>query len=296
MIPARASLLLSTAIASLAVAACDNVRKPIRGFDEVPPGSILLDSDPGGAVMMWPMFDLPETDQMFRARLDGRDIVYQTSNEDAFYDYLQWPMQGWTGGWSSWLDGIKPGTHVVEIVDGAGQSWGRSEPLAIAAGGTPSNPSGQIPALVFAHFDGKDTTWYIDPATQDADTTTDEITVTNLVDEDVVVERCLISSGHRSSCTWVFTVAPGASVGTAETLAGADVTSKDDHQALVIHLASDASQSYQRDLIDGAVNFNFGSTCQKETIFVHGTRQVRYYSGGTALAMSSCFGYQSGPR
>ena len=58
------------------------------------------------------------------------------------------------------------------------------------------HPSGQFPAVVFAHFDGKVAAWNIDPATQDADTATDEITVTNLVDSDVVVERCPISSGH----------------------------------------------------------------------------------------------------
>ena len=34
--------------------------------------------------------------------------------------------------------------------------------------------------MVFAHFDGKVASWNIDPALQDSDPATDEITVTNL--------------------------------------------------------------------------------------------------------------------
>jgi hypothetical protein len=296
MTPARASLLLSTALVPLALAACETSRKPLRGFDKQPPGSIVLDHDPGGTVMIWPMFDLPQTEHVFRPRLDGQDIVYLTS-EEGFYDYYQWPLSGWTAGWNSWLEGIKPGLHVVELVDGAGQTWGQSAPLALAAGGSPSNPSGQFPAVVFAHFGGNVTSWYINPATQDADAATDEITVTNLVDADVVVERCLISSGHASACASVGTVAAGDDLLTVETMAEADVSAKDDHQALVIHLASDASQSYRRDLLQGSGTFNFGSTCQVERIVVHGTRQVAYFTqtGGTALAMSSCYGYGRPP-
>jgi hypothetical protein len=296
MTPARAPLLLLTAIVPLAVAACDTVKKPIRGYDKQPPGTILLDDAAGGTVMMWPMFDLPQTEDIFRPRLDGQDVVYKLTYQQGFevYDYSSWPLQGWTGGWNNSMAAIEPGTHVVEIVDSAGQSWGQSAPLAIPAGGDPSTPpSGQFPAVVFAHFDGKVAAWNIDPATQDADTATDEITVTNLVDADVVVERCQISSGRSSSCTSVGTVAPGADLLTVERVAG--VASTDDHQALVIHLASDASQSYQRDLLPGGGSFQFGSTCQMERIVVHGTRQVVYAAGGTAFAMSSCYGYQSGP-
>jgi hypothetical protein len=241
------------------------------------------------------MFDLPQTEQIFRPRLDGQDVVYMTSQE-GFYDYSDWPLQGWTGAWSGWLEGIQPGTHVLELVDSAGQSWGQSAPLSIPASGNPlSNLSGQLPAVVFAHFDGKVASWNIDPATQDADTATDEITVTNLIDADVVVERCLISFGRPSSCTPVGTVAPGADLVTVQTMAV--VSAADDHQALVTRLASDANQSYQRDLVQGGGNINFGSTCQLERIFVHGTRQVGYYglTGGTAFAMSSCYGYESGP-
>jgi len=293
MTPARASRLLLAAIVPLAVAACDTVKKPIRGFDKQPPGSIILDSDPGGTVMMWPIFDLPQTEQTFRPRLDGQDVAYVLSDE-GFYDYYNWRMQGWTGGWNSWLQGIEPGTHVVELIDSTGQTWGQSAPLAIAAGGSPSNPSGQLPAVVFAHFGGKVASWYVNPATQDADTLTDEITVTNMGDADVVVERCLISSGQASSCTSVGTVAAGADLLTVERMAAANVSAKDDHQALVIHLASDASQSYQRDLLQGS-SFYFGSTCQIERIVVHGTRQVGYrtQSGYAVFAMSSCYGYGS---
>jgi len=292
MTPARASLLLSTAIVPLAVAACQTVRKPLRGLDKPPPGSIVLDDLAGGTVVMWPMFDLPQTEQVFRSRLNGQDVVHVTSWEEGFYDYSEWSLLGWTGGRSGSLEKVKPDTYVVELVDSTGQSWGQSAPLAIPAVGA----AGQLPAVVFAHFAGKVAAWNIDPATQDADTATDEITVTNLVDADVVVERCLISSGQPSSCTSVGSVAAGADLLTVETMA--DVSSKDDHQALVIHLASDASQSYQRDLLQAGGNLNFGSTCQMERIVVHGTRRVDDYYGpttGNAFAMSSCYGYQSAP-
>src|SRR5436190_23333708 len=116
MTPAR-TLLLSTAILTLALAACQTVTKPIRGFDKPPPGSVVLDTDPGGTVILWPMFDLPDPGVVLRPRLDGQDIAYVTSLDDGFYDYTEWPLQGWTGGWSRWLDRIKPGTHVVELVD-----------------------------------------------------------------------------------------------------------------------------------------------------------------------------------
>jgi hypothetical protein len=293
MTPSRISRLLLAALVPLAVAACQTMRKPLRGFDKPPAGSIVLDDLAGGMVVMWPMFDLPQT-ELFRPRLNGQDVVYLTSQE-GFYDYSEWQLQGWTGGWSSWLQAVKPGTYVVELADSAGQSWGRSSPLAIPAGGDAINPSGQLPAVVFAHFDGKVAAWNIDPAAQDADTATDEITVTNLVDAPVVVERCLISSGLPAACTSVGTVAPGADLLTVERMV--DVSSKDEHQALFIHLASDATQSYQRDLVQGTGNTNFGSTCQIERIVVHGTRPVSYYgaTGGTGFAMSSCYGYLSGP-
>src|SRR6185436_13039426 len=102
MTPTRAALLLSTAIVPLAVAACETQRKPLRGFDKQPPGSILLEDDPGGTVMMWPMFDAPQAEQMFRPRLDGQDIAYLFS-EEGFYDIYQFPLRGWTAGWSSWI-------------------------------------------------------------------------------------------------------------------------------------------------------------------------------------------------
>lgn len=296
MTPARASLLLLTALVPLAVAACDTVKKPIRGFDKLPPGTIALSNDSGGAVMMWPMFDLPETDPTyFQTKLNGQVVVYMTSDE-GFYDYATWQMQGWTGGWPAGpLRGVKPDTYTIEIVDGNGQSWGRSEPIVVGALASLYNPSGQVPAVIFAHFDGKVASWNIDPTTQDGDTTTDEITVTNLTDADAVVERCLISSGHSSACTAVGTVAAGADLLTVETMAAVDA--KDDHQALIIHAASGATPSYQRDLVVGSANYNFGSSCQVERIVVHGPRQSNYFvlpSGTDVFAMSSCYGYGSG--
>jgi hypothetical protein len=283
-------------VLALAAPACDTVKKPIRGFDEPPPGSIVLDDEDGGMVTVWPLFDLPQTEQVFHPRLDGREVVHRISDQ-AFYYSPDWVLQGWTGGWNGWIEGIEPGTHVVGLVDGAGQSWGQSAPLAVPAGGKLGSASGQYPAVIFAHFDGTVSAWNVDPATQDGDMATDEITVTNLVDADVVVERCLISSGHSSSCTSVGTVAAGAELLTVEKMA--DVSSKDDdYQALVVHLASDAGQSYQRDLIRGGGHFNFGSTCQVERIVFHGTRQGGGPYGptsGALVAMSSCYGYGSGP-
>jgi hypothetical protein len=200
---------------------------------------------------------------------------------------------GWTGGWDDWLTGIPPGTYVVEIVDSAGQSWGKSAPLAVPAGGGHRYDSTvQNPTVVFTHFDDQVGSWNIDPSTQDADTATDEITVTNLLGEDVVVERCTIAGDARTSCTPVGTVAPQADLRTVETPVG---SWKSDHLALFIHLASDASQSYQRDLVQGISTAV--STCQIERIFVTGVRQTPSFSptGTAAFAMSTCFGNSSGP-
>jgi len=282
--------LLANTVLALAVAACATERKPIRGFDKPPPG-IVLDGDPGGTVMIWPIFDVPAETQTFRPRLNGQDAVWVSSPE-GFYDYVNWPMQGWTGGWDSWLDGIPPGAYVVELIDSAGQSWGQSASLPIPAGTGPYNPSGQNPGVVFTHFDGQVGSWTIDPATQDADTATDEITVTNLLGENVVVERCTIADGAPTSCTPVGTVAPQADLRTVETTVA---SSKADHPGLIIHPASDASQSYQRDLVQGGGSF--GSSCQIERILVHGMRPNIVFSptGATSFAMSTCYGYNSGP-
>ena len=284
-------LLPLLAFTFLAVAACATERKPIRGFDKPPAGSFVLDGDPGGTVMIWPIFDLPTEPQTFRPRLNGQDLAYETSDE-GFYDYVTWMLQGWTGGWDSWLTWIPPDTYVVELVDGAGKSWGKSAPLQIPAGSAPYNPSGQNPGVVFINFDGQTGGWNIDPATQDADMATDEITVTNLLGEDVVVERCTIADDERTSCTAVGTVAPQADLRTVETTVA---SSKAEHPGLFIHLASDASQSYQRDLVQGGGTF--GSSCQIERILVHGSRGTPVYSptGMTAFAMSTCYGYSSGP-
>jgi hypothetical protein len=287
------SLLPLLAFAALTVAACATERKPIRGFDKPPPG-IVLDSDPGGNVLMWTLFDLPAEPQVFRPRLNGQDTVIVTSQQ-GFYDYATTTLQGWTGGWEGWIGGIPPGTYTVGIADSAGQSWGESAPLPIPAGDgdNPYISSKQSPAAVLAHFDGQVASWTIDPATQDADAATDEITVTNLLREDVVVERCTIVASERTSCAPVGTVAPQADLHTVETPVA---SSNADHPGLFIHLASDARQSYQRDLVK--VSGSVGATCQVERILVHGMRPNSSYSltGPAGFAMSTCYGNASGPQ
>jgi hypothetical protein len=279
-------------IVVLAFAACATEKKPLTGFDKPPPG-ILLDNESGGIVLIWPVFDLPQgVLQTFRPRLNGQDAVVPTT-PDGFYNYVNWQMQGWTGGWDNWLGGLPPDTYEVELVDSSGQSWGKSAPVFVAGGANdPYTSSVQNPAVVFTHFDGQSGSWTIDPSTQDADMTTVEITVTNLVAENVVVERCTVTDTTRTSCTTVGTVAPQADLRTVET----PVDSKTDHPALFIHLASDPSQSYQRDLVQGSSNF--GSVCQVERILVHGARGVPLYgpAGRDSIAMSTCFGYSSGPQ
>ena len=289
---ARASLLLPL----LAMAACQTQRKPLTGFDRPPPGSIVLDSSnqAAGTVDLWPIFDLPQTQQVFLPRLNGQDAVSVTSDE-GFYDYDRLYLQGWTGGFAEWLNGVPPGTYTLELDDSDGQSWGQSAPLLIPSPSPASSAApAQFPAVIFTNFAGQTGSWTIDPTMQDADPATDEITVTNLVAEDVAVERCLLTAGSRTSCTSVGTVAPGADLSTVETLAAVDSTA--DHQVLFIHLASDASQSYQRDLIQTGGGLGFGGSCQIERILVHGILPVssEIQTGTTEFAMSSCFGYGSG--
>jgi hypothetical protein len=143
--------------------------------------------------------------------------------------------------------------------------------------------------VIFAHFGYQVGSWTIDPATQDSDPATDEITVTNLVDEDVVVQRCQMTDAGPTSCTSVGTVSPGADLLTVETL----TTSTSAYQALFIQLASDTSQSFERDLVQGVAEGSyFGANCQIERILVHGTRPVTPgLSASPEFAMSSCYGY-----
>src|SRR3954463_16019936 len=201
MTRARLSLLLPL----LAIAACQTQRKPLVGFD-TPPAGILLDRNAGNILNIWPIFDLPrETSQVFRPRLNGQDAVVVTSDE-GFYDYAKLYFQGWTGGWNQGIYGIPTGTYSVELVDSAGQSWGLSAPLNISAGGLLQYGSFQLPSVIFTHFAGQAGSWTVDPSTQDADAATDEITVTNLLDENVVVDRCLQIDGKQSACTPVGTI------------------------------------------------------------------------------------------
>ena len=291
MTRARSYLLLPL----LAVAACQTQRKPLTGFTAQPPGTLLLNNGNlgTGTVELWTIFDLPPMpEQVFLPQLNGQDAVVVTSDE-GFYDYVQLSLEGWTGGFPYSLNGIPPGTYTMGIVDSDGESWGQAAPLTISAPVTPLDPFSQQPAVIFTHFGGQMGSWTMDPRTKDADPTTDQITVTNLVDGEVAVERCLITGGSPTSCTPVGTVAPGADFSTVETLAAVPATA--DHQALVISLASDASQSYQRDLLQGSSSFFFGESCQIERILVHGSVSVSSQIPlGTEFAISSCYGYQSG--
>jgi hypothetical protein len=298
MTRARASFVLLLAIATAATAACETQKKPIRGFDKQPPGSILLDnlaSGGTGTMELWTIFDLPlESHQIFRARLNGQDAVISTSEEEGFYDYVPLYLQGWTAaGWPTEIRGVPPGSYVVEIVDGSGRSWGQSPPLTVFEVANVYSPGVQIPGVVFANFDGKVASWTIDPLLKDADPATDEITVSNMVDEDVVVERCLIASGSPTACTPVGTIAPGADLHAVETVAGSLM---DDHQALRIRLASDASQAYLRELDEGSGTFDLSSSlCQIERIIVHGKPSQDPSTSTSRFAVSTCYGYQSGP-
>jgi len=273
----------------LALAACQTEKKPLTGFDTQQPGSILLDSD--GALSIWPVFALPDDpQQLFQVRLNGHDATVFDS-QTGYYEDSELSLQRWTGGIDRSVGGIPPDSYVVELVDSGGRSWGQSTPLAIPSSGSNSFLSAyhqQLPTVIFTHFDGQAGSWTIDPATQDADPATDEITVTNLLGDDVIVERCLITSGSRTSCTPLGTIAPGADLPTVETVAP---SSTSDHQALFIHLASDASQSYQRDLVQGTAPVG---DCEIERILVHGIRPFSgSLSGVTGFAMSSCYGYSS---
>jgi hypothetical protein len=285
----------------LAIAACQTQRKPLTGYATPPPG-ILLNQNEGPSLAIWPIFDLPPEEQIFRPRLNDQGTVIVTSDE-GFYDYSEIYLSGWTGGWSQGLQGVPAGTYVVELDDDNGESWGKSAPLPVPAA-VPfnvANPSpSQLPAVIFAHFGDQVGSWTIDPAMQDSDPATDEITVTNLIHEDVVVQRCLMTAAGPTSCTSVRTVSPGADLLTVETLTPAPATSSPtsscaDCYALFVQLASDASQSYERDLVQGTGTFGAGGTCQIERILVHGTRPITSYPpGSTAFAMSSCYGYASG--
>ncbi len=279
----------------LAIAACQTQRKPLTGYDTPPPGILLSNTGAGSTLVFWPIFDLPPEQQIFQPRLNSQGTVIVTSDE-GFYDYSEIYLSGWTGGWDQWLRGVPGGTYVVELLDDSGQSWGKSAPLPVPPSNDLMNPSPQAPAVIFAHYGDQVGSWTIDPSTQDADPATDEFTVTNLLQEDVVVQRCLMTAAGPTSCASVGTVSPGADLLTVETMA---TSSSADYQALFVQLASDASQSYERDLVQQAQEGGaFGTTsCQVERILVHGTRSVSlgYATGSTAFAMSSCYGYASGP-
>jgi hypothetical protein len=103
-----------------------------------------------------------------------------------------------------------------------------------------------------------------------------------------------MTAAGPTSCTTVGTVSPGADLLTVETLA---TSSSADYQALFVQLASDTSQSYERDLVQQESG-TFGASCQIERILVHGERPLPpgySLTGYTGFAMSSCYGYAKGP-
>jgi len=265
----------------LALAACGTEKKPITGFDKQPPGTFLLDpSSSDASLETRALFTIFDETQTFRVRLNGQELVRLTSPpEEGFYDYV---MVSWGWNLDTLIRGIPPGTYVVELADST-SVWGQSAPLPIPA--SDGSLVGELPTVLFTQAG----TWTVDPATQDADPATDEITVTNLTKEDAIVQRCLIASGSRTACRDVGTVAPGADLTTVETLASvADSSPAGDHQALFIYLESDATESYQRDLVQ--LSRDVGA-CEVERILVAGTPSTTSFPGGAPrFAVSSCYG------
>jgi hypothetical protein len=223
---ARASLLLPL----LAIAACQTDRMPVRGFFTQPDGTLLLQ---GKATIRIVPIVTPD---------DG--------SEEKIYDYLEPQLSGWPASFP-FQESIPPGTYVVELVDEAGQSWGKSDPLTVVEPGASLYP--EAAAVIFVHLDAQAGTWTVDPTTQDSDPTTAEITMTNLTTGDIAVDRCLSApSGGDRACTPVGTIAPGADLHTVETMTAMttpDFTSSGTGSALVIHPAGSATPSYERPLV-----------------------------------------------
>jgi hypothetical protein len=272
----------------LAIAACQTDKMPLTGFFTPPPGTIVVDQSGGlvsgdSAINILPVFAL-EAPRTFQVLFNGQKAI--ASNGGGVYDYLNWQLQGWTATYANRAVGVPADTYAVEMMDDTGQNWGQSDPLTIQPNNT--GQGRQIPTVILANFGTQVGHWNIDPTTQDADPATTEITVTNLVGADVVVERCVITQAGRP-CTTVGTVPPGADLVTVETIASDSTTG--DRQALIIHLASDVNQSYERDLIQPASSVGY---CEVERILVHGPRALYNFTANvTAFALSSCSGYSA---
>ena len=102
----------------LAIAACETERKPLTGYDKPPPGILL--GDDGAALLLWPIFDLPpERQDHSSPGSTARRTVILTSTFEGFYnyDYVSFPLKGWTGGFGQGLGRFPAGTYVVELVD-----------------------------------------------------------------------------------------------------------------------------------------------------------------------------------
>ena len=181
---------------------------------------------------------------------------------------------------------------MLELVDSAGQSWGQAPPLTIPPGADFSNFLVELPAVIFTHYEGQGGSWTVDPTLQDADTATDEITVTNLIDEDVAVERC------RSRRP------PAGPPARPSAPSGREPTSSPSRRwrprrRATTRPSSSTPQATPASHTSGILvqkSGTFGASCQMERILVHGRRAAFPYSPDpfTELAMSSCYGYQSG--
>jgi hypothetical protein len=216
----------------------------------------------------------------------------QVSGQPDIYDYLQFLLPQWTPGYTL-QESLPPGTYTVELVDDAGQSWGKSDPLTVVESN--GDPYAETAAVVFVHVDAQAGTWNIDPTTQDSDPMTAEITVTNLTAGDVAVDRCLSASGGGRTCTPVATVAPGADLRTVETMVTTtlDRTTAGTGSALVMHPAGSATPSYERPLVGQS---GYISSCEVDRVIVHGARPLMTDGNGQSIAndpfaTSSCTYY-----
>jgi hypothetical protein len=291
MTRALSSLLL---LPLLAVAACTD-RMPVMGFFTPPDGSLVLQGNGFIFIKLILGFDGPPL--TFRVRFNDMEGVVTNappqSTGEKVYNYLEFPrLQQWTAGVSAFQE-IPLGTYVVELVDDTGRSWGKSDPLPVHLPPAGSGPYPEVATVLFVHFDAQAGTWTVDPTTQDADPMTSEITVTNLTDGDVAVDRCVGPRTGRT-CTPVGTVAPGADLHTVQTNTPPPTTmpvdpSAADASALVIHAAARATPFYERSLVYANGIFN---ACEVERIIVHGARELTddkgVVLGKTAFATSSC--------
>jgi hypothetical protein len=254
---------------SLVAVACSTKNVPLVGFDKQPDGTLLLQ---GSAILNVQAVISVDTPEVFRLRFNGKYGVTAWAagpgGSAGPFEYLEIPVDEWMSGILAYTQ-VPPDTYVVELVDAAGNVWGVTPPLDVQ-----SASIGQPVTAIFVHLDGRDTTWVIDPATQDADPTTLETTVSNLSAADVVVQHCQSAGtrpGTETGCSALGTIAPGSDFDTVETLTMALSTTM--LPALVIG-------PFQRTLSSVI-------QCQIDRIVVTGTRTLRN-GATTSFAVSTC--------